>query len=98
MRVETRSVDNKMIIFRVFGRPSRRRLGSTDHTCARVERAEITSNLVYLYSTTLLIDKIEKWNLFILVQLAFIQATRGHGWPKASHDHGSAEGRPGVAV
>ena len=47
--------------------------GSTDHTCARVERAEITSNLVYLYSTTLLIDKIEKWNLFILVQLAFIK-------------------------
>ena len=73
MRVETRSVDNKMIIFRVFGRPSRRRLGSTDHTCARVERAEINSNLVYLYSTTLLIDKIEKWNLFILVQLAFIK-------------------------
>ena len=26
------------------------------------------------------------------------QATRGHGWPKASHDHGSAEGRPWVAV
>ena len=27
-----------------------------------------------------------------------IQATRGHGWPSASHDHGSAEGRPWVAV
>ena len=28
----------------------------------------------------------------------FIQATRGHGWPKASHDHGPAEGRPWGAV
>ena len=30
--------------------------------------------------------------------IIIIQATRGHGWPKASHDHGSAEGQPGVAV
>ena len=26
------------------------------------------------------------------------QAPRGHGWPKASHDHGLAEGQPWVAV
>ena len=35
---------------------------------------------------------------FYLKQTSIFQATRGHGWPKASHDHGSAEGRPRVAV
>ena len=34
----------------------------------------------------------------VVAYLIFFQATRGHGWPQASHDHGSAEGRPWVAV